>query len=202
MDSGRREHTSKHGQNPFASVLSCSDSRVPVEHVFDAGIGDLFVIRVAGNVSDNDEIASIEYGVEHLGTALLVVLGHSSCGAVTAVTRGDKVHGSLKQLLDNITPAVIKAKKKLGEKFSEDLVAESIKLNVWQSIESLYRGSPSIVKFVRDKKLKVIGGLYHIHTGAVEWMGEHPSQAELLRELDFIFKKTQEPRQSWISGIF
>jgi len=94
--------TATMGQRPYATVLSCSDSRVPVEILFDTGIGDLFVIRIAGNVADVDEVGTIEYGVDHLGTPVLVVLGHTRCGAVTAVAQGAKLHGSIPQLVDNI----------------------------------------------------------------------------------------------------
>src|SRR5262245_28073525 len=97
-DQGRRNETAS-GQHPFASILSCSDSRDPVEVTFDEGVGDLFVVRVAGNVADTDEIASLEYGAEHLGTQLIAVLGHTKCGAVTAVVNEDKLGGSLPQLV-------------------------------------------------------------------------------------------------------
>src|SRR5688572_4328071 len=109
QDAARRTTVAK-GQNPFATVLTCSDSRVPVELLFDQGLGDTFVVRVAGNVSDTDEVGSIEYGVGHLNTPLLVVMGHTSCGAVKAVLEGLQVHGSIPALVDNITPAIAQAK--------------------------------------------------------------------------------------------
>ena len=84
----RLKDTAAQGQHPYVTILSCSDSRVPLEHMFDAGFGDLFVVRVAGNVADDDEIGTIEYGVGHLHTPLLLVLGHTKCGAVTAVAKG------------------------------------------------------------------------------------------------------------------
>jgi len=101
----RRVAETAQAQEPFATVLACSDSRVPVEHVFDAGIGDLFVVRVAGNVCSNHEIASIEYGVEHLKTPLVVVLGHTHCGAVTAVVENADVRGKFPHLAEHIIPA-------------------------------------------------------------------------------------------------
>ncbi|MCA9730151.1 MAG: carbonic anhydrase, partial [Candidatus Eisenbacteria bacterium] len=110
LDRKRRYETAK-GQTPFVTVIGCSDSRVPIEALFDQGIGDVFVIRVAGNVCDTDEIGSIEYGVDHLGTPLMVVLGHESCGAVTAVVKDAEIHGSIPKLVDNIGPAVATARK-------------------------------------------------------------------------------------------
>jgi len=115
-DAQRMEETAEHGQNPFATVIACSDSRVPVERVFDQGIGDIFTIRVAGNVYDTDEIGSIEYGVDHLGTPVMVVLGHGGCGAVTAVVTGAELHGS-------IPPLVGIEDKVAGEKLLEEYAA-------------------------------------------------------------------------------
>lgn len=180
LDKARLKLTSSKGQFPFATVIACSDSRVPVEHIFDVGVGDIFVIRVAGNVCDIDETGSIEYGVDHLKTPTLVVLGHSHCGAVTAVTRGDEVHGSIPALVDNIIPAVDKAKERYGEMFSEELLKESIELNVWQSIEDLMRNSHAVVELVKSGKLKVIGAVYDLTSGEVHWLGEHPELEELL----------------------
>ncbi|MBP7737385.1 MAG: carbonic anhydrase [Spirochaetes bacterium] len=175
----RLEETKK-GQHPFVTILSCSDSRVSVEHIFDAGIGDIFIIRVAGNVSGIDEIATMEYGTEHLHTPLLVVLGHTACGAVTAVTRGDKVGGSIPHLVGRIKPAVAKAKKKEGPEFSEKLLDAAIRLNVWQAIEDLFKKSDIVEELVRENKLTVVGALYHLDTGEVEWLGGHPDQKALM----------------------
>lgn len=111
INQARRTETAQKGQHPIATILSCSDSRVPPEYIFDQGIGDLFVIRVAGNVADTDEIGSAEYGVDHLGTPVLMVLGHSKCGAVTAVATGTEVHGSIPALVENIKPALLKQKR-------------------------------------------------------------------------------------------
>lgn len=176
----RRNETSTKGQHPYATIIGCSDSRVPIEMLFDAGIGDIFVIRVAGNVSDIDEAGSIEYGVDHLGTPVLVVLGHSGCGAVTAVTKNADVHGNIPPLIDNIIPAVNKAKAIHGKSFSKELLAEAIKLNVWQSIEDLLRKSPVTIKRVQNGSLKIIGAVYHLDNGKVEWLGEHPNQATII----------------------
>lgn len=180
QDKTRRDKTSKHGQHPYATIIGCSDSRVPVEHIFDAGIGDLFIIRVAGNVVDTDEAGSIEYGVHHLHTPVFVVLGHSSCGAVTAVTKNADVHGNIPPLVDNIQPAVEKAKKEHGSAFSDELLNAAITNNVWQAIEDLYEISPVSAELIKENKLKVIGAVYHVDTGKVEWLGQHPKEKALL----------------------
>jgi methyl-accepting chemotaxis protein len=183
LNQSRRSETFSKGQFPYATIIGCSDSRVPIEHIFDAGIGDIFVIRVAGNVSDTDEIGSIEYGVDHLGTPVLVVLGHSSCGAVTAVARGDEVHGSIPQLVDNIQPAVIKAKQQYGNTFNDQVLNAAIEYNVWQSIEDLLKRSSAAASRVKNGNLKIVGAVYQLESGRVSWMGEHPNQNQLLSQL-------------------
>ena len=182
LDKSRMEDTNNNGQHPFATIIGCSDSRVPIEHLFDVGIGDVFVIRVAGNVVDIDEAGSIEYGVEHLHTPLFVVLGHSSCGAVTAVAKGAEVHGNIPKLVDNIAPAVEEAKKKHGDEFSEELLETAIENNVWQSIEDLLTISDISRELVKSGKLKIVGAVYHLDDGHVEWLGEHPNLKELLNK--------------------
>jgi methyl-accepting chemotaxis protein len=166
------------GQTPFVTVLSCSDSRVPVEVLFDQGIGDAFVIRVAGNVADTDEIGSIEYGVGHLHTPLLVVLGHSSCGAVKAVVEGASVHGSIPKLVDNVIPAVAQAKE--SKLTGAALIAEAVKCNVWTAISDLFKNSSEVRELVQGGKLTVVGAVYDLESGAVNFLGAHPQQAQLL----------------------
>lgn len=167
----RLSYTAENGQHPYATVITCSDSRVPVENVFDAGVGDIFVIRVAGNVVNTDEAGSIEYGVDHLHTPVLVVLGHSQCGAVTAVVKNAELHGNIPDLVKNIERAAEAA---------EDDVEKAIQLNVWNSIEDLINKSHSTAELVKDKKLLIIGAVYHLDTGKVEWLGEHPDLANLV----------------------
>ncbi len=180
IDAARMEDTTTNGQHPFATIITCSDSRIPVEMVFDQGVGDLFVIRVAGNVCDTDEIGSIEYGVDHLGTPIMVVLGHTNCGAVTAVVTGVELHGSIPALVDNIGPAVEQAQHDHPDTHGADLVPAAVEANVWQSIDDLFKGSPATRKLVAEGKLKVIGAVYHIEDGSVEWLGEHPEEGRLL----------------------
>jgi methyl-accepting chemotaxis protein len=179
-DAGRLLETSEHGQHPFATIIACSDSRVPIERVFDQGVGDVFVIRVAGNVCDTDEVGSIEYGVDHLATPIMVVLGHTQCGAVTAVCTNAKLHGSIPPLVDNILPAVAAARKAHPRKSEKELVPDAIEANVWQSINDLLTSSPATRKRVSAGTLKVIGAIYDISTGQVRWLGRHPEQARLL----------------------
>jgi carbonic anhydrase len=177
----RRADTAKNGQHPFASVVSCSDSRVPVELLLDQGIGDVFVIRVAGNVCNVDETGSVEYGVDHLGTPVLVVLGHTKCGAVTAVCEGAELHGNIPALVHGIIPAVETAKKSHPDAKGDALVAAAIEANVWQSINDLLKKSPAVLKRVQEGKLKIVGAVYNLEDGHVNWLGEHPEQALLLK---------------------
>jgi carbonic anhydrase len=182
QDRSRRNLTTSKGQHPFATVIACSDSRVPVETLFDRGIGDIFVIRVAGNVIDTDEAGSIEYGVDHLATPVFVVLGHTHCGAVTAVVSNAALHGNIPPLVDNIVPAVLKAKDEHPALKGDALVEEAVKYNIWQAISDLFQKSSITVKRVKYGKLKVIGAVYDIETGKVSWLGEHPNQKNLLAE--------------------
>jgi carbonic anhydrase len=180
QDQSRRTLTSTKGQHPFATVIACSDSRVPVETIFDRGIGDIFVIRVAGNVIDTDEAGSIEYGVDHLATPVLVVLGHTHCGAVTAVVNNAPLHGNIPALVDNIVPAALKARDDHPELKGGALVDEAVKYNIWQAISDLFRTSSVTAGRVKHGKLKVIGAMYDIATGQVSWLGAHPDQKKLL----------------------
>jgi len=181
-DQDRRCLTFTSGQHPVAAVLSCSDSRAPVEILFDQGIGDLFAIRVAGNVADVDEIATIEYGVGHLHTPLIVVLGHTKCGAVTAVVDGASLHGNLAQLTDNIKPAAAAAREAHPNLHGAALVSQAIQANVWQAVADLFGRSDEIRGAVQSGKVKIVGAVYDIHAGTVLWLGEHPQQVALLAD--------------------
>ena len=165
-----RRHDTSGGQNPFAAVLSCADSRVPVEAVFDVGIGDLFIVRVAGNVSDVDEIGTLEYGVAHMPISTIVVMGHSKCGAVTAVVNKDAVSRNIELLVDNIAPAVEEARKADPKLAGAELIAAAIRLNVKQSMADLQSHSKSIDAAVKADKVKIVGAIYDLETGKVEWL--------------------------------
>jgi carbonic anhydrase len=181
QDEKRRAETAQNGQKPLVTILSCSDSRVPLEIIFDQGIGDIFAIRVAGNVADKIEIGSIEYGTGHLGTPLLMVLGHTKCGAVTAAVKNAEVKGSIPSIIARIKPAVDKTRTEHRYKNEEDLIFKSIKTNIFRSIEDIFAASEEVRKLVRQGKLKVIGALYDIETGEVIDLGVHYRQEALVR---------------------
>ncbi len=166
------------GDYAYATVITCSDSRVPVERIFDAGIMDIFVIRVAGNVCDVDEVGSIEYGISHVNTPVFVVLGHTQCGAVTAVTHavqgtGHALERNIPPLVDNIQPAVERAIDMHPAIHGDDIIPYAIEENVWQGIEDLFMKSPSTRNAVRDGKVKIVGAIYDVGKGTVEWLPEY-----------------------------
>ncbi len=179
-NAARRTDTAANGQHPFAAVVSCSDSRVPVELVFDQGMGDVFVIRVAGNVCGPSETGSVEYGVEHLGVPLVVVLGHKKCGAVTAAVTNAEVSGGIATIVNLIRPAAASARAAHPELQGDSLVTEAVRANVWQSTESLLRGSEIVRAAVSEGKTRIVGAIYDLDSGQVEWLGPHPDEARLL----------------------
>lgn len=181
--SQRREQTAS-GQNPFATVLTCADSRLPVERIFDRGVGDVFVVRVAGNIAGQSETGTIEYGVEHLHTPVLIVMGHTKCGAVAAAASGASIHGALGGLVDHIRPAVDRARNLNPNGTPEQIAAAAVRENVWQSIYDLYSSSPELRSFATSGSVKVVGAIYDIHSGQVEWIGEHPWQREIIAALN------------------
>ncbi len=172
------------GDHAYATVISCSDSRVPVEAIFDAGIMDIFVIRVAGNVCDVDERGSIEYGLAHVHTPVLVVLGHTQCGAVTAVTQavlghGHKLERNIPPLVDNIIPAVKKAMADHPDVKGTDIIPMAIEENIWTGIEELFMESPATRNLVANGQVKVVGAIYDVGEGTIQWLPEEKSMAIL-----------------------
>ena len=157
-------------QDPLAIVLGCSDSRVPAEIVFDQGLGDLFVIRVAGNVANNDEIASCEYAIEHFDTPVLIVLGHSSCGAVSAVVNQEHVPEDIQRMVNHIGEAVDRVRKEQPQLKGPELIAASVKANVLETIDDLKRGCAEITGRLREGKLKLLGAVYNLDDGRVAWL--------------------------------
>jgi len=155
------------GQKPFAIVITCSDSRVPPELLFDQGLGDIFVIRVAGNVVDPIALGSIEYGAEHLNSPLLFILGHSNCGAVKATLEAKgKPEGNIGAIVKKIKPAADAAKKKGG---SEDVILETaIHENVKNVYKDIMSKSEIIDHLAKEGKLKIVAGEYSLATGKVE----------------------------------
>lgn len=159
-------------QKPFATFLACSDSRVPVESLFDVGIGDLFVVRVAGNVCSDHEIGSIEYGVEHLKTPVVVVMGHTHCGAVTAVLEDADVRGKFPHLAEHIIPSHEKAHELFPDADAKTILAEAVKLNVQRAISDLLQISEGVRALHEAGKITIVGAVYDITAGTVEWLPE------------------------------
>ncbi len=162
------------GQSPFCIVLTCSDSRVPVETVFDRGVGDLFVIRVAGNVVSSDLIGSIEYAAFHFSTPLCLVMGHTNCGAVAAAVEYSNTTEkpptcSISGLLEKISPSVREAKAELKQCTAKRLIQASTVNNVKNSIQTITKGSTLIHGLIASGSFSVVGGLYDIKTGAVNF---------------------------------
>ncbi|NRY63733.1 carbonic anhydrase [Clostridium beijerinckii] len=152
------------GQKPFAVVVSCSDSRVDPETVFDQGLGDLFVVRDAGNVVDKIALGSIEYGAEHLNAPLILVLGHESCGAVKATVDKAQVSDNIQEIVDkiNISVKAVEAKNPSKDKIYQEVEDANIK-NTVSEIEK----DPIIEELIKENKVKVVGAKYHIETGEV-----------------------------------
>jgi len=182
LDAKRRQETAEKGQKPFAVVLACSDSRVPVEIVFDQGIGDIFTVRNAGNVASQTDIGSVEYAVDHLGSPLVLVMGHSGCGAVTATVEGGEAPPNIKAFEDFIAPALAKVKAANPDKTGEALIAETVKSNVWQTMEDIFKNSPMMREKIKDGKVKLVGAVYEMASGKISWMGPHPQQTQLISE--------------------
>jgi carbonic anhydrase len=174
QDPLRRSETARNGQTPFAAILTCSDSRVSPELIFDQGIGCLFVVRVAGNVAQTDEVASLEYAVNHLGTRLVVVLGHTKCGAVTAVVDGAITDPNLEKLVKPIEPAVAQVLDATPALSGPALLDAAIRANVAQAIADILRLSPSLTLAVTRGQVRIVGAIYDIESGKVQFLENAP----------------------------
>lgn len=164
---GVRESLTK-GQKPYAIVLSCSDSRVPPEIIFDKGLGEIFVVRVAGNVPDPIVLGSIEYAAEHLGSPLIMVLGHERCGAVTAaVDAKGKPEGNIGAIVKTIAPAVAQAKKEYKGKDKAQLIETAIDDNVKLVEANLTKKSTVLKHLVKEGKIKIVAAKYDLDDGKV-----------------------------------
>jgi carbonic anhydrase len=131
-------------------------------------------------VAGTSELATIEYGLGHLHSPLLVVLGHTKCGAVTAVATGAELHGHLEQLAEQIKPAAVKARAQTTN--ATEVVAKAIEANIWGTIETILRESPEVRELVAGGRVQIVGALYHLDTGVVSWMGPHPELKRLLAD--------------------
>ena len=169
---GRLDHTHvdpdhraelKEGQSPFAVVVACADSRVTPELIFDQGIGDLFVVRVAGNICGPQVLGSIEYAVAYLGVHLVLVMGHQACGAVTAAVAGDPFNNAIDSLLRGISPAVEEARGLPG-----DLIDNTVRLNATLVATSIARSEPVIRPAVAEGSLEIVPAYYHLGKGKVD----------------------------------
>ena len=161
-------------QNPFAIVLACSDSRVPTELIFDRGIGDLFVIRVAGNIVAPSQVGSIEYAAKQFNTRLVVVLGHSNCGAIIATLQELALQDShrspnLRAIVDRIRPAVAPVLADGCDVDDEAVITTCVRANVRASVEKLRHGSLILEQLIASGDLKIIGAEYSIETGNIEF---------------------------------
>jgi carbonic anhydrase len=174
VDGVSRRHDFKHerealagGQNPFAAVLSCADSRIAPEYAFDTGRGDLFVCRVAGNFATDETVASLEYGVAVLSAPLILVLGHDACGAVDATIKSLKddkpLPGHMPTLVAGLTPAVKAVSQQGG-----NMLDNAIRQNVADNVAKLKSSTPILSAAVESKKLKVVGGIYRLKDGRVD----------------------------------
>ena len=161
----RRDEVAK-GQHPFAAVLACSDSRTSPEIIFDRGLGDIFVARVAGNVADQVVIESLDYSVKHLGVRVVMILGHNRCGAVTAAVQGHEEEGDVGPMLSELRPAVEASKGMPGDPV-ENAVRENVKLVVKKLADS-----PELAAMVKSGELKIIGGVYDLDTGKIEMLND------------------------------
>ncbi|MEO8431513.1 MAG: carbonic anhydrase [Acidobacteriota bacterium] len=162
------------GQEPFAIILGCSDSRVPAEFVFDQGLGDLFVIRVAGNIVAESQVGSVEFAAARYGTPLVVVLGHSQCGAILA-TLEELQHGAgqlsrnLKSIVDRIRPAVEASWTAGPGQDVEAVTSAAVRANIRASASHLRHGSAILEQLIRENGLLVVGGEYSLETGVVDF---------------------------------
>jgi len=160
---------------PIAVILGCSDSRVPVETVFDQGLGDLFVVRVAGNIAAPSQIGSVEFATKRFGTPLVVVLGHSFCGAVMATIEelekpSTNQSPGFREIVEAIRPAVEQSKHENGAELAADLLERAVRENARASIDQLTHGSELLGQLVRQEELSIVGSEYFLATGIVEFL--------------------------------
>jgi carbonic anhydrase len=162
------------GQEPFAIVLGCSDSRVPAELVFDQGFGDLFVIRVAGNIVAPSQVGSVEFAASRFGTPLVVVMGHSQCGAIVATLeelegRATTSSKNLQSIVDRVRPSIEPLLAQQVVRDHDALVREAVRANVRASVEHLRHGSELLERLIREDGLVVVGAEYSLETGVVDF---------------------------------
>lgn len=163
------KESARDGQAPMAIVLSCIDSRVPVEMIFDMSVGDLFVSRVAGNVVSGDVLGSMEYACEHAGSKVVLVLGHESCGAVHAACECVDA-GNMTQMLAKINPAIDEVAKEGGDRHSEEFQNRVVEANVKNMIAGVRAKSPILAELEESGKIKIVGAIFSLESGKVTFM--------------------------------
>ena len=178
----RREEVTER-QEPFAIILGCSDSRVPAELVFDQSFGDLFVIRVAGNIVAPSQVGSVEFAASRFGTRLVVVMGHSQCGAITATLeelqgRATSQSRNLRSIVDRVRPSVETVLNDRRDADPDALIREAVRANVRASVNHLRRGSELLERLIPENGLLVVGAEYSLETGVVDFFENVPATAQ------------------------
>jgi carbonic anhydrase len=168
--SKRRLQSVSKKQYPYAAILGCADSRVPPEIIFDQGLGDLFVVRVAGNIATNETIGSLEYATANLGTQLIVVLGHKGCGAVSAAFDNQPDNGNINSVVDNIKPSISETPRTRSNINDVNDDNNPVINNIEYQARKLQNNSQIIDRLIRDDKLKIVGAYYDINTGKVRFL--------------------------------
>ncbi len=189
-DKAHIEKLAEDGQNPFVAVLACADSRVPVENIFDMGFGDIFTIRVAGNVIGPDQLGSLEYAVDHLGVPLVLILGHTNCGAIHGAiataeakknsdSQDEKPHVS--SLLQKMVPMVEELKENNPHLTEEALHHRCVNKNIWNNIKEMLLASHHLREMVENGQLAIHGAVYNISDGRVYMLGAHREQEAIVK---------------------
>ena len=184
-DKATIEKLAEEGQDPFVAVLACADSRVPVENIFDMGFGDIFTIRVAGNVIGPDQLGSLEYAVDHLGVPLILILGHTNCGAINGAIAAsdaqkyDEKH-HVNALIKKIVPMVDELKENNPGLSKEELGHRCVNKNIWNNIKELLEHSEHLREMVAQGELNIHGAIYNIFDGKVHMLGKHREQDKLV----------------------
>ncbi len=161
-------------QEPFAIILGCSDSRVPAEIIFDQGLGDLFVIRVAGNIVAPSQVGSVEFAAERYHTPLVVVVGHSQCGAILATLEemrrpAEKQSPNLRSIVDRVKPSIKSLVDLHGDKDSPELIQQAVRANIRASVDHLRHGSEVLEQLIQENGLMIVGAEYSLETGVVDF---------------------------------
>ncbi len=175
----RVRQTGREGEHPFAVLLTCSDSRVPPELVFDQGLGDIYTVRMAGNVANADQIASIEYAVDQSRAPLVVVMGHTECNTIRSMVEG-RVSQAMSRVLGNVKQAFDRTRYGAPSLTGKPLLTAVTQMNVWESIEDMLRGSAVLRDKLRTSEVRIVGANYQVETGEVSWMGAHPDQCDFV----------------------